>query len=59
MARNESIFSRLVCWRTTMTQCRPYSTAIIASPIAVLPEEASTTVPPGASRPSASAFSIM
>ncbi len=42
-----------------MTQRRPYSIAIIASPIAVLPDEASTTVPPARSRPSAIACSTM
>jgi len=59
MARRQSSFSRLVWRRTTILQPRPSSAAIIASPMAVLPEELSTTTSPVLSFPSRIAFSIM
>ena len=59
MALRQSSFSRLVCRRTTMRHRSPSSDAIMASPMAVLPEEFSTTVSPARKAPSRSAFSIM
>ena len=51
-------FSGLVSFRTMIFKCSPSRVAIIASPIAVFPEDASTTVPPLSSLPHAIACSM-